>query len=176
MADQQKRTEGPLNAFYAALLSGKLSLGSLGSSFGGPTPRAAMKRKPEDKSSISEPSKKQRTQQQKVVHEPSKSAKPNQGCATSKLRERQQQKKQPASSEKGSASSGKKLVPAWQKVDSDDSGDEGIEKGEAKEQQRAIGNMPYLISRSQEGILAYLNSSRRRSVDSLSILELTFTR
>ena len=147
MADQQNHKESPLNAFYAALLSGKLTFGSLGSGFAGPNPEAAIKRKAEDALPIAERIKKQRPEQQKLAPESSRSVKPDHGRATSDSKEVQQLEQQPAASvsgirshaQHGSASSGKKYVPAWQRAESDNE-NEGAREGRDKVQQRAIGH------------------------------------
>ena len=146
MTDQQKRTESPLNAFYAALLSGKLTIGSFGSSFTGPNSGAAIKRKQEGELPTSELRKKQRPEQQKLASEPSTSAKPDQGLAVLHGRKMQRLKQQPAADKSGvkgqgqkAPVSGKKFVPTWQRVDSDNE-DEGAPEDGAKAQQKVVGS------------------------------------
>lgn len=142
MSDQQKHSDSPLNAFYAALLHGKLSLGSLGSSFGAAPTGAATKRKQGQQ--LPEHAKRQKEDQQNATQNPSKSPRAYQEAAQGKSNEQLCSTQRASAStakmsdqeQKGSASSGKEAVPAWQKIDSGGSEDEGLQEDEAKRTRR----------------------------------------
>ncbi len=146
MADGRKSTESPLNAFYAALLQGKLSLGSLGSSLCMAHPGAAMKRKPEQESSAPEAVKKQRPDQERSPLQPTRRGNEEANATFPQLRDAQpSQHERPATkptreqAHKRSASPGERLASAWQSMDSDSADSQGMagEQSRAEVQQEA---------------------------------------
>ena len=177
MSDQQKHSESPLNAFYAALLHGKLSLGSLGSSFGAAPNGAAIKRKQGQQ--LPELAKRQKEDQQNSIQKPSKSTGAHQEAAQGKSSEQQCTTQKASASpakmseqeQKGSASSGKEAVPAWQKIDSGGSEDEGLQEDEAKRTRRKShpsaklskqADKPLSISRP-EAVAVHQNGAKQQS-------------